>query len=203
LNSLGWDWADKDPEAALAWARRQSVPEVERYVVAAALGVMAAKDLAHAADYLGQLKTPETLGAAMMKVTNEIGRRDPKSAVEWAAQQPDSAASAKAVEWPIGNWAGRDADAVTAWLNEQPTGPRKDAAIGAFARRIAQNDGAGAATWANSTADEAVRARQLDEVLGRWAQVNHAAARGWVETQNFPEARQKELVKLVAGASGR
>ncbi|MEA3209543.1 MAG: hypothetical protein QOE70_2600 [Chthoniobacter sp.] len=204
LNTLGSNWAESDPAAALAWAREQSDPAIERQVAAEALGAMAAKDLANAGSYFSQLKSPGAQSRAVEVVSNQITRREPERAANWvmemaAARQPIG----RAIEWPVTSWTWRDPEAVGAWLNQQAASATKDAAIGSHAEALAQRNAPAAAAWTVTIGDDALRRKRTKEVITTWAGKDRTAARTWVQQQPSLAAPERQELLETLDPQGR
>ena len=199
LHTLGADWAEQDPAAALAWARTRNEPELEYLIVAPAVAAVAARDPTTAERRVAELKTPKAQTAAIVEIANGMTQRsDPAAAAKWLMDLDSKYAIGTSFHDPMREWARRDRDAAGAWLNEQPAGARKDAALDRYADGLAERDAASAAAWAATIGDGKLRQKRLQAVVTAWADSASAAARAWVAGQHFSAAEQSELLREAA-----
>ena len=121
------EWAIRDVEAALEWVRGGEVEAMRWRLLGAVAVVMADSDAARAAGLVAveMGDGPERARAAVGVLQRWAGR-DPRAALDWLAQFPDSGLRRAAVQAMVALWSDRTADEVGSWLEGVSDGLLRD-----------------------------------------------------------------------------
>lgn len=130
------EWALRDVEAALEWVR-QGEDEALRWRLLGALAVvMAESDASRAAGLVaGEMGDGSEQARAAVGVLQRWAGRDPRAALDWLAQFPDSSLRRAAVRSMVALWSDRTLQEVEAWLAVL-TDPVLREEVGAAYRRL-------------------------------------------------------------------
>ena len=117
------NWADSDPNAALAWVANVKDPSLREPLMASAVQSYALTDPAQAATWLvSEVKSPQIVDDAALNILKTWVVKDPAQAADWVAQFPGGNTKAAAVQIVAQRWQQTDRAAATAWLQNLSRG---------------------------------------------------------------------------------
>jgi hypothetical protein len=117
------NWADSDPNAALAWVANVKDPSLREPLIAAAVQSYALTDPAQAATWLvSEVKSPQIVDDAALNILKTWVVQDPAQAAGWVAQFPEGHTKAAAVQIVSQYWQQTDHAAAAAWIQNLSRG---------------------------------------------------------------------------------
>jgi hypothetical protein len=223
--SVAGNWAESDPEAALAWVQAHTPAEETNTVMSGVINGWWRADPRAAEAYVASHL--DTLGPqTIMTMTRQLFNQDPQQAKDWvaglvrpevrrsasyfiatqlAASDPKAAGDwatslprevrRAAIDGVINAWVRRDPQEAGQWINTL-TGTPRDDAINAFSSAVAPRDPATALTWAASVSDEKMREAAMDRIAEGWIRRNTTAATAWIQSSGLPDAEKARLLAL-------
>ncbi|MES2708496.1 MAG: hypothetical protein V4726_18025 [Verrucomicrobiota bacterium] len=156
-NMVLGNWAQKNPDQAIAWATENgkeaaTTEDGNRYLVGV-LGGLAKTDLARAATLAETMPRSNARGEVMDRVLDQyFAQRSPDAARDWVSGLQDS--------------------------------PFKNGLLGKLAGRLADKDATSAASWASTLPDSEAKPYVLSQVVERWSKDQPNEAGAWLN--QFP-----------------
>lgn len=206
-------YAEQDPNAALAWARKWLLDEAQESALASIAGQLSKTSLDQAVAVANGLKSPNSRIDAMANIGAELGGVDPRKALEWAQSLKDPSERGAAVEEVM--WAMSDKDpSSAASIVKQLNNPELLENIGgAIAESLADKDSKAAVDWAEAIPAGAAQDEAITGALTGWAKSDPKAAFTYFESKhsknldaaegifeqwasNTPEAAAAEALKV-------
>lgn len=90
LENLAMQWAERDPEAVMAWVRSQPIGELHDQLIARAAFILAKSDPHRAARQVAKEIPPGPMqDEAVISVLHQWMMKDPQAAASWAADFPE------------------------------------------------------------------------------------------------------------------
>jgi len=144
-----------------------------------------------AAEYVASLGADATPDLKTT-IASEWAESDPAAAAKWLDSfPPDDPALPRATAEVIREWTRYDLDAPAEWLNTLPASEDLDRAVASYTYRAAQEDPAGAMSWAESIVDERLRSRMMESVAVSWKETDPGGFTTYLESAEIaPEQRQ-------------
>ena len=191
-------WAIGNPAAAAAWAVQITDPALREQVVSAIATEWGGNDPVAAANLaLNSLGAGKAQNDAVIGIVQRWAQNDPAAAAQWATTFPSGELQSAAVENVIKPWALRDSQTTGAWLNTLTAGPVKDAAVADYAAALAPTSPALATEWAASIAQDALRERELSDVITNWLARDTTSARNWITQSTLSPAEKNQFLGVT------
>jgi hypothetical protein len=189
-------WAERDPQAALAWATALPEGELRTDKTIGAIELIASRDPLRAIEAAKRtLRTAEDQESALSLIAQRWMRSDLPAMVEWMTRQPEKIQD-ELLSSVTAEWGRQDPAGAAAWLDQFPKGARRDKAVGAFASAVTPVDPEGAATWAATISDPEQRHSAVENVLNNWGGADKAAAVAWLRSSNAVSPQERtELLR--------
>lgn len=128
---------------------------------------------------------------------------DPEAAASWLSSlSPNDPEIGNLVTSLVGNWTRYDLEASAAWLNQMPPSPEIDRAVAIYTFRSAQEDPAGAMSWAESITRDETRNRLMTRVAAEWRQQDPQAFQAYLDSTDLPEDQKTRLQNAQSGGGG-
>lgn len=146
-----------------------------------------------AAAYVDSLSA-EVAASLAPRLAGEWAENDPEGAAAWlSAQELDENNLSRASTAIIREWTRYDLAASAEWLNSQPSSPALDRAVMSYTYRAAQEDPAGAMTWAESIDNNWMRTRMMQHVAANWKEEDQESFQSFIDSSEFDEDQKKQL----------
>ncbi|NIP98698.1 MAG: hypothetical protein GWO24_36935 [Akkermansiaceae bacterium] len=222
------EWAERDPDAAIEWARTLDEHEQELAVSEIAGTVFEtdpdrAEEIAHLisgserrGQILGQIARlratvdvgdaiswleslpQEDRGGAWSGVAREWARIDPRAAAEYAAATDDSVARGQLVSAVSYSWSQRDPAEAAEWARSLGEDRARENAMNRIIENWARENPAAAGEYVTNSLDGELQANMTRQVVGRWLRENTAEASAWIDTLPDGQARDSAIYTLVS-----
>jgi hypothetical protein len=224
--TIAGNWAESDPEAALAWVQTHAEGRELATVMSGVINGWWHTDPRAAEAYVASHL--DTLGQqTIINLTRQLISQDVQQAKDWAAALPNVEARRRtgyfiaaqlassdpkaAGDWAaslpddvrrtvidgvINTWIRKDPQEAAQWLNTL-AGPPRDEAVTAFSSAIAPKDPAAALTWAATVSDARLRDVSMQRIAEGWIRRNSTQARAWIQTSGLPDAEKTRLLALA------
>lgn len=156
-------------------------------------GELSEIDLLAATRRLDSIDDPEVLSATVPDFAQELARKDPQAALQFASKYEDNPdLYARAMAEAIEEWAEKDPYEAGLYLNEQPASPALDRAVAEYSREAARVDPDAAMTFAISVQDDGLRADTIRRVAQDWSRSSPDGYAAWAEAnpEIAPSAEQ-------------
>ncbi|WOO41403.1 hypothetical protein [Rubellicoccus peritrichatus] len=152
-----------------------------------------------AVEYLGMLGE-DAAADAKQSLMRSWAEYDPVAAAEWLSTLPaDDPEMGSLVNNLIGRWTRYDLEASAAWLNQIPPSPEIDRAVAIYTYRSAQEDPAGAMSWAESVTRDNIRDRLMTRVASEWKQQDPDGFQSYIETAEISDEQKTQLQEAQPG----
>lgn len=156
-NMVLGNWAQKNPDAAIAWATENgkdtAATDEGNHYLAGVLGGLAKTDLTRASSLAEAMPRSAARGEVMDRVLDQyFAQRTPDAARDWVSGLQDS--------------------------------PFKNGLLGKLAGRLADKDATSAASWASTLPDSEAKPYVLSQVVERWSRDQPNEAGNWLN--QFP-----------------
>lgn len=215
-------WAEADPDAALAWLAKHDGPELSTAapkVEGTLLASLAKTDPAAALARWQSLPADAHRADIAVQLASNWARTDPAAATRWFAQQipgdpakdPAALSLSYALQPVALRWARQDPLGFVEWSKSLPNDFQREAAINALINSpwhhgANEIDPPPRAPFANQLAridDPAIRERALSSHLRQWMRSDLQAARAWIESSEAlsPEAAARLLTDGASAAN--
>lgn len=143
---------------------------------------------------------PDVSGEAKRSLMRSWAEYDPVSAASWLSTLPaDDPDMGSLVSNLVGRWTRYDLEASAAWLNQIPPSPDIDRAVAIYTYRSAQEDPAGAMSWAESITRDNTRNRLMTRVASEWKQQDPEAFQSYIETAELTDEQKTQLESAQPG----
>lgn len=127
-------------------------------------------------------------------IASEWAESDPAAAAKWLDSfPPDDPALPRATAEVIREWTRYDLDAPAEWLNTLPASEELDRAVASYTFRAAQEDPAGAMSWAESIVDEQLRSRMMESVAVSWKETDPAGFTTYLDSAALSNEQRQSL----------
>jgi hypothetical protein len=196
MAGLLYQWAWKEPDSALTWARTLSDNGTRDLAIQQVITQMALADPQRAIEAATTL--PATTQPNVKKrLAFAWSNTAPEAAATWVAGWSDSAQQLETLRAILADWTASDPQEASTWVNTLAKGPLQDSAISGLAPSLAEVDSESAAAWACAIADEAYRREAIEKVTAEWIKRDPDAARAWLDARPdvSPETKAKFLPK--------
>lgn len=199
-------WAEKEPQAAAAWASGLPGGAAHRDALEQVAVAWAGSEPASGWAWLTSLPMGPDEESAALQFAYEVSRTSPTEGLAIAAELGPSPERDECLAYAASQWAGADADSALAWARDvADPGLRQQVLAGVSVPAAAQNP-VGAATLAAALLEPgAQQQRAVVSIVQRWAPHSPAEAAAWVRM--FPDgparvAAVEELVGIRAAQGG-
>jgi RNA polymerase sigma factor (sigma-70 family) len=202
IPAIASNWANQDPQAALAWV--QSLPTDSTDTRSSAIAAVLRGtnyDPVSAAAYIQQnFATDPAFNKLATQVVTSWSQSDPQAALTWAESLPLGEAQSDAVNAAITQLA--NVDPQTAWNDaQQLSGSAQDTAmVNVINAWVNQQPAQAAAALANLP-QGADLATATGDVAKSWLSQNPNAASQWIDTLPQGDARDSAVTQLIASVS--
>jgi hypothetical protein len=185
-------WAERDPQAAAAWAGQFPEGGERRMILEQIALAWAEKDFSTATGWVNGLPAGESREGAALAIGYEAAATQPKAALALADLVSTSPAHDDLIVHAVSQWGGADPAAALEWVNGVPDEQLRQRLLAAVAVASAKRDGrAAAALAAEALAPGPVQDRTAVAVVQRWAQQSPIDAASWVA--QFPETSTRNV----------
>jgi hypothetical protein len=161
-------WAEADPRTALTWVGDMPAGESRNGALTAALTIWAQRDPSSAALYVDGLSALTGGSQAALAVVSVWAQADPVQAAQWVGRLPEGAIRESAFEQLVGSWAANSASAAGQWIQQLPATRSRDVAVGALCNAITPADPEKAFEWARLISDETLRTQAMETAASAW-----------------------------------
>ncbi len=179
-------WVEIDPQAASTWASSLPVGPRQTQVIASLTAAWAQQSPAEAAHYAATLSPGPAQREAIVSAVSGWTRLSPREAISWVSQFPAGPLKDEAYNQALSSWGQSDPASAAEWLVDQPEGTARDAAMSALSGEMASQYPAAAFEFAETIADERLRAQRLEWVARSWLSRDKAPAVEFLAQSNLP-----------------
>lgn len=197
LEEIFVSWAGTDPDAAIAFARRNLVG-MDLTVAAASIAETLAEESPESAVVaLSLVSEPLARGAVVESIIRSSTSVDPNRAAQWALASKDPGERRVAIGTLISEWAAIDPAASATWIDSHLSGEEKSGAVGLLMESWGGLAPRAAADWL------AARRGGLDyevtggELANQWAMVDPKGAASWAVAEKDSGLRESLVVGVV------
>lgn len=205
LQGFAQQIASWQPDAALAWVRGQSDPELRRVILSGLLSHLSGSALLDALQFAQTLDVNGKEGVIAVETMggrSGWGLADPASLADWAVRQPNNQQYLNRI---ASSWIDKDADRAAAWLQTLPTPARDEAlhgVVNAALSRISSESPFDTAAhfqraerWIALLSSEPSRQSSYELLAERWLAMDADAARAWIDVSPLPAATKTRLLQ--------
>jgi hypothetical protein len=115
VSRVASEWAEDDPQAVLTWAN--SLPDsAKASAYGEAFQEWTRQDATAAGEYLTGMQASPARDAAVEEFSTNLARREPETAIQWAATIADESARTETLVQVAQSWYRQDQAATTQWL---------------------------------------------------------------------------------------
>jgi hypothetical protein len=144
---IAYAWGTVDPYAALSWAERENMPEVDSgSLMNAVIAGWCDVDVNAAGAFVKEHLDRSGSQLAAYSVAATLFDQDPKKAIDWLGDLPWGEAKDEAESKLARFWAEKDPSAASRWVEELPSVERPAVAV-SLASAWALSDWPAASTW--------------------------------------------------------
>ncbi|HVU37805.1 MAG TPA: hypothetical protein VHC95_05680 [Opitutales bacterium] len=201
------NWAQTDPDAALAWAA--GLPgNARQNAMSSAINSIANSDPATAWDEVSSLPANDPARNSLLgNVVNAWGRQDPETAVGLLGNL-NQGQYTSAVGQISNSWLRQDPYAASQWISGLPTSAAKDTAVQNLLNSQGQYDLATSLKWVQTMSNEAAQTKGYLTVIQQAARNDPVAAQAALDSTPLTDAQRTQLNQVVqraatANANGR
>ena len=112
---------------------------------------------------------------------------EPEATIQWVSEVRSESDRSKMIPDMVLNWAKRDAKEAFNRISKQAPSPVRDASIDQLVAKSPNLAAESAAAWAMRIRDDRMRAKALQQAVGRWISENSDAAEAWLRPQGLSE----------------
>ncbi len=184
LSSLVGSWAYSDAKSALEWIKGMTSGREQQVVIQSSIYGLAQAEPAATAALLDQLPTSAARRNCLGSLLQAWVEIDPGKALEWAAALPSSADRAQAYQHlAYSSWARNSPTQAVAVLMSLPAGQQRNSSLSSVISQWAYQDFSGALEWSLKLEDASLRKQTLQNLQGRWIEINPLEAVNFVREQ--------------------
>jgi hypothetical protein len=200
ITNIAAAWALRDPVAAQRWAfLLPQGPEQELGLINVAESWADYRPEAAAA-FAQQLPPGEIRRRAIVSVTGRWVTQNPVAAGQWAEKIGDLETQRMAMAELMNFWGILDPEQAGAWIHSLAPGPAAQAAISGYIDAVVY--------WAPDLAaqhalalDPPFRDEKLVPSVGRWLELDPAAAKQWLKKTNVPKETKERCLAAASSPS--
>lgn len=176
---LATRWADFDPRAAVAFARKQLGSNEQDAFLSAAIGRWMERDSIAARAWFDELPPGQEKNMVAEPVIASLSRLNPRAALQLAQSLPGGAERGVDLYEVFKVWLETDPQsaAAAAWALEE--GEERSRTLDNLGCRWAMLDPVSACAWASQLPESKLRNGIQAEIAGAWAETDPAAALAW------------------------
>ncbi len=199
MMAVGKQWAQVDPEGALAWMGSMAQSEDNTRLAASVAMNVARTDPQLAAGYLDRIPDDRSRQWTASQLAESWFQKDAKAAVDWATNLADPAVKERALRSVASEWAQKDPQAAAQWAQSLGDETAARTAVSGVAREWARADPQAAVKYASALPAGDTRTSVLRNVASGWSRVDGDAAKAWAQSLPVEAERASALQGLRGG----
>lgn len=201
LHVVGKRWAEKDLDAALAWANSNAPvmdnSDYQRNPLTGVLNGWLTADPDAAIEWLNESPDGEGKVGLIRSLVSQVYGHDPGLAMNLAIVIPPGSMREQAIVHSARNWLMSEPQSAAKWALQQEDDSIRRIALRSVAAEWMHNDPSGAREWINSLPSDAVRETTLQDAIGMIANGVTWETSGYM-TKGYIDMMSSEAIQSAA-----
>jgi hypothetical protein len=205
LNSTLAGWANKNPNAAIAWVDTMEEGDAKNRYRGSLVGGLADHDIGVATNYaLARANAGDKQATQFIQTIagEELRKNGPAAAVLWGERLPEGALKAEALEQIAGTYVQRDPQAAAAWAAKYASAGNGAGIVEEIAEEWAERDPKSSVSWLNGLAEGQAKSEGTFSALREWTRRDPTAASEYLAAMP-PSASKDSAVSGFARSLAR